>query len=402
MISIYKKCEKTLSNPSGIRKVDVQELNKPFLLCLSAQDFMDKSVFGTIREGAHAARLYTTQELAGGFKVDNCPVDFLGLKFKSDEKYQYNYEEIVDEFLWPYLIQNGIDLENLKRTAKKMNFMTYCDGTMTYGKIENRLEEKLNELDFKEEDIRDILSSLSLVAIGTMVNTKGFKTTSVSFVDVNDSEIFSEYTDGYNELLSRYGKKSLYGKNGKNSVTYIYKGTGNHSLKEYLADNRIVKPALSSIVSYFLEKSLASEKDSFVKTSINDIISRLKVYGDESKNPSELLTSLDLEISYDNTPRYTSEMLDIRKELDATCKELMKSEILLSHAKHENDEKEEKMKTIISNIEKYSSDTTLLQILVNSGMWRNARNSDALFEKSDRDIREEYEKIKEMSSGKTL
>lgn len=402
MISIYKKCEKALSNPSGIKRVDVQELNKPFLLCLSAQDFMDKSVFGTIREGAHAARLYTTQELAGGFKINNCPVDFLGLKFKSDEKYQYNYEEIVDEFLWPYLIQNGVDLESLKKTAKKMNFMTYCDGTMTYGKIENRLEEKLNELDFKEEDIRDILSNLSLVAIGTMVNTKGFKTTTASFVDVNDSEIFSEYTDGYNELLSRYGKKSLYGKNGKNSVTYIYKGTGNHSLKEYLADNRIVKPALSSIVSYFLEKSLASEKDSFVKTSINDIISRLKVYGDESKNPSELLTSLDLEISYDNTPRYTPEMLDIRKELDATCKELMKSEILLSRAKHENDEKEEKMKTIISNIEKYSSDTTLLQILVNSGMWRNARNSDALFKKSDRDIREEYEKIKEMSSGKTL
>ena len=58
-----------------------------------------------------------------------------------------------------------------------MNFMTYCDGTMTYGKIENRLEEKLNDLDFKEEDIRDILANLSLVAIGTMVNTKGFKTT---------------------------------------------------------------------------------------------------------------------------------------------------------------------------------------------------------------------------------
>ena len=210
------------------------------------------------------------------------------------------------------------------------------------------------------------------------------------------------YTDGYNELLSKYGKESLYGKNGKNSISYIYKGTGNHSLKEYLADNRIVKPALSSIVSYFLEKSIASEKDSTIETSIDEIISRLNVFGDESKNPSELLANLDSKINYDNTPRYTPDMLDIRKELDATCKELMKSEILLSRAKHENDEKEEKMKAIISNIEKYSSDTTLLQILVNSGMWRNARNSAALFEKSDRDIREEYEKSKEISIGKTL
>ena len=52
MLSIYKKVEKSSDNPSGIVQINsISELNKPFLLCLSAQDNHDNSIYGTIREG---------------------------------------------------------------------------------------------------------------------------------------------------------------------------------------------------------------------------------------------------------------------------------------------------------------------------------------------------------------
>ena len=51
MLSIYKKVEKSMDNLYGIVSINnVQEIDRPFLLCLSAQDNYDKSVFGIVRE----------------------------------------------------------------------------------------------------------------------------------------------------------------------------------------------------------------------------------------------------------------------------------------------------------------------------------------------------------------
>lgn len=50
MLTIYKKLEKNLDNPSGTIQIkNINELNKPFLLCLSAQNNHDKSIYGIIR-----------------------------------------------------------------------------------------------------------------------------------------------------------------------------------------------------------------------------------------------------------------------------------------------------------------------------------------------------------------
>ncbi len=103
MLSIYKKCEKSLSNPSGIVEItNINELSKPFLLCISAQDIIDKSIYGIMREGAQAARVCTSQEDAP-FKLSSIPVDFLGIRFQADEQYKYNYREIVDKLIYPYI-----------------------------------------------------------------------------------------------------------------------------------------------------------------------------------------------------------------------------------------------------------------------------------------------------------
>lgn len=55
MIQVYKKQEKNAQNPSGILEIhDISELTNPILLCLSAQDNFDKSIYGLIREGSRS------------------------------------------------------------------------------------------------------------------------------------------------------------------------------------------------------------------------------------------------------------------------------------------------------------------------------------------------------------
>ena len=39
MLSVYKKCEKSVDNPYGI--IEIKELDRPFLMCISAQGQMD-------------------------------------------------------------------------------------------------------------------------------------------------------------------------------------------------------------------------------------------------------------------------------------------------------------------------------------------------------------------------
>lgn len=105
MLTIYKKVEKSLDNLSGIIQINnINELNKPFLLCLFAQNNHDKSIYGIIREVAAAARVYTSKDPDARFKIDDFPVDFLGLRYQKDNKNKENYEEIVDDFLYPFLI----------------------------------------------------------------------------------------------------------------------------------------------------------------------------------------------------------------------------------------------------------------------------------------------------------
>lgn len=396
MLEVYKKIEKTMDNPYGTIKItNIDELKKPFLLCLSAQDMNPKSVFGIIKEGARAARVNTTDEVAAGFKIGEFPVDFLGLSFEKDEIYQRNYEEIVDSFIYPFLVVNGEkDVNNVKKRARKINIMTYCDGTLTYANIEKRLETKLQNDGYSESDIRDILSQIALVAIGTMVDTSDLKATTASFIDVNDIEIHSERTNGYRRLLDNKQRKSIYGRLRNNNILYIFDGSGNHSLKEYFLDSNVAKPALSSVLSEFLQNSISNEhNNTLVGISTDNILKQLNIYGDERKSPLELLRVLDGELSYNGAIRYTGEEARLRHELDMSYVEMQKTKAKLDRVQNEKDKKESDLKSVIEGIRKYSSDTAFYQILVSAKMWQAPTGRDVFEEQSDRAIREIYNQL---------
>lgn len=395
MLTVYKKVEKTLENPSGIIEIsNPEELDKPFLLCISAQDNNDKSIYGIIREGSQAARVYTTQEVAAGFKIDDMPVDFLGLRFVKDDTYNRNYEEIVDKFLYPFLVGDGTkSLDEIKNQARKMNLMTYCDGTVTYKKIEARLEEKLKNIGYSEEEINSILSQVSLTAIGTMTDTSNLKATTVTFIDVNDEEISTNLTPAYINRLEEQRSKSAFGTLGRNTI-YVYDGTGNHSLKEYFMDDRIVKPAVCSVVSHFLEDSIASTKgEKKAPLAKQNAINQLRVYADETKSPSSLLEILDTTLSYDDTKRYTPSEALIRNELEKAYKELQKTKKDLEREKTTTQKLTTQVDLVIKGVQEHSSETTFYQIMVPAGLWNAPSNRDILQQPSDKTIRQAYESI---------
>lgn len=394
MLQVYKKIEKSLDNLYGAVSIqNLEELNKPFLLCLSAQDSNPKSIFGIIKEGARAARVNTTDEMAAGFKIDEFPIAFLGLKFEKDDSYKKNYEEIVDLLIYPFLVGSGTrKVEDIKKKARKINFMTYCDGTLTYSNIEKRLEAKLQNDGYSENDIKDILSQISLVAIGTMVDTSDLKATTASFVDVNDSEIYTERSIGYKQLLHEKQLKSIYGHLGNsNNVLYIFEGSGNHSLKEYFLDNNMVKPAISSVLSKFLQSSIDNEyNDGLISISSGETLEQLSIYGDETKSPMSLLRDLDDTLNYGGAIKYTPEEAIMRQELDISYAEIRKTRMQKENEEQERKKKDEALNLIIEGIKQYCSDTAFYQILVSAKMWQPPSGRDIFQEKSDKLIREEY------------
>ena len=134
MIKIYKKINKTRNNLYGSCEItNINDLNKPFLFCLSESSNYDKSIFGIIREGAHAARVYTTQENAAGFNLEEMPIDFLGMKIIEKQKEETKYDELSKNFLLPFLKLHGLNINAVKKQARKINLFTFDNGFSLLG-----------------------------------------------------------------------------------------------------------------------------------------------------------------------------------------------------------------------------------------------------------------------------
>lgn len=344
MITIYKKKEKNIDNPSGIHTVqDIKSLDKPFLLCLSAQNNHDKSIYGIIREGSSISRVYTTNEEGARYKIDDFPIDFLGLRYQKDDQNRKNYEEIVDAFLYPYLTEGSHNIEDIIKKARKINFMTYCDGTETYQNIENRLINRLEEDKYTKEEIELIISQISLTAIGTMIDTSTIKATTATFIDVNDTEISTSMTEEYKKAIKDRNRKGIYGTIGKN-IVYIYNGNGNHDLKEYFKNDSVVKPVIAGTISYFLEKSIKNDN-----LSLPEIIERMNIYTNEQIPPIELLRRLDDNLNY-STPKYTKEEIKLRQELDIVYKSFYELQKETQRTQKENEKYKTALNSVISGV----------------------------------------------------
>ena len=393
MIHLYKKVEKTRENPFGVIEITKpEELTKPFLLCISAQDSVDKSVYGIIKEGAQAARVYTTEEDALGYKIDEFPIDFLGIDYKKEKEEDEKYKELVDQYIFPIIISNGgRNIDIAIRNARKINVMTYCDGTKVFVEMEKYLKQRLSSMGYSEEDIKRIVSNISLVAIGTMVDTSELDSTTVRFIDINDDEIMDENTDRYHEVLDEKEYNSYFEKKN-NSTTFFFRGTGEHRLKEYLEGESSVKPVLCSIVAYFLQKSYKNTLEPGVTISPEEVVGEMDKYSSDLFKPEKMLELVESRISYGDAPKYTESELKLRKDLDISLRELAITKSELERKTKEKDVFESKVRGLVEQIRECSSETTFYQIMGNLKMWNTPAgfNSD---QPTDKEIRAAYEEM---------
>ena len=377
-------------NTSGFQVIpNVKNLERPFLLCLSARDNLSKFIYGMMREGAQAARLLTTQEVAAGFKLNEFPIDILGVRFQKDENYHQASIEIAENFLFPFLTQKGKDLLSILKQARKVNILAYCDGVNTYKDCEERLEYLLKKEGFNNEVVASILSHICLVALESDVETGGLCATSVAFLDINDKELKNKNAENYRKALDMQGKDSMYSFLGNTkSVLYIYNGSGIHNVKEYFEDSCIAKPVVSAVTSMFLEDSLDCQNNKDIyPVNVMEIMDRLEYFADETIPVDVRLRELDKNLSYDDAPRYTKENARMRMELDAVYKILRKTNDKFIRTLGQKQGLEIRLESVIRGVHEFSSHVTYEQVLTAANMWHPKEGRDILTLPSDKEVR---------------
>ena len=320
MIKVFKKCEKSIDNKYGIKEItNLEELEKPFLMCLSSKED-DNSLFGLIKEGARACRVRTTDELAGGFKIEEMPVNFLCIKYENGKG---SFNNIVDDVLYPLLTKDK-NIDNMKKRARRMNFFAYCNGTIIYVQMEKQLKELLLSDGFNEKDIKDILSQISLVSLATQIDTSSIYASSVIFKDANDIDVYDHISKTGIKKMDYNNRMSIVANlnRDESSLAYIFYGSGNHSLKAYFQDTNIVKSSLCACVSRLVENSIENENSSeLIPISSKFIKSIIIKNNGEFQDINESLINLDNSLNYPNVGRYSIEENDKLIEYEKSLNE---------------------------------------------------------------------------------
>ena len=306
MINFYKKCEKNELNPKGVIKIEsIQDIENPFLLCLTTQENIDNSVFGIIKEGARAARVRTSDELAGGFKIDDMPFDFIGVKYNEEDGVFQSIDDFIISILTKYR-----DIDMMKKQARKINFFTYCNATQIYVELEKRIVNYMLNNGFSHEEINSILSQITLVSVGSKVNISKVIATSIQFKDANDYELYDSNSKLALKKMEQFGRDSYVGylNSNNNALLYAYNGTGEHYLREYLKDINIVKSSLCAAIVKIIENSIENNnKNELVPISIKELLKTILQNNGEFVDVKELLDKLDSSINYGNVYRYNIE-----------------------------------------------------------------------------------------------
>ena len=396
MLQIFRKCEKSLNNPYGIEEIEHPEsIDKPFLLCISSQDLIDKSVFGLIKEGARAARVRTSDELAAGFKIDEVPAYFLGVKYKSDNLKNHKAGNLLDDFIYPFLTKTK-EFEQVKKRARFINFLTYCNATKVYVELEKALKDKLSKDGFNNDEINDIVSQISLTSIASEIDVSKLTATTILFKDANDREVYDYISKTALKKMEQIGRDAIIGslKANGNVFTYVYNGTGEHDLKEYFKDVNIVKSSLCTVVSKLLENSIQNaNSDTFIPITGKQILQYLIKYNGEFKGTEEYLAKLDSELDYNGASKYTQSEHDLLCQLDESYKKQINTQNQLNNKENENKELNEKVNLLIKEIKDKCSDVAFEQIVSANHMWNGNNDKHYTEMKTDREIREEYDKL---------
>lgn len=371
MITIYERVPKTRENAYGIKELAKEDSligKEPCLLCISAQNMYKKSVFGIIREGMQASRIRTTEEIGPGYDIKDFPVHFLGLTFQEDEKYKTPGEELAQEYIIPLIEKVPNEERNtLKNKFRNINVLTFCNGTQTYIELEELVQKRMQELGYDLEEQKDILKQISVTAIETMSDTSNINATCSTFIDVNDTEIWTPLTEKIQKKLDDEQKKIIQIPLSENKRLYYFKGDGTHSIKEYLKDQSLIKVPICAHVVSSLNNSIYNNKennhtplmqdDSFYNTLIPQL-------NNDAIKKEEIVEMFDNNVDYDGVAKKTSETLDTLNELDIAYKMINTLEKDNTYLQESLKESHTSFEKLVNTVEKKVPEDTYYEILV--------------------------------------
>lgn len=370
MLTVYKKQEKSIDNLTGVLQISDEFEDKPFIFCIGDDN---KSNFELLQYSLVISRIYSSLDKNARFSLDSFPVDFLSFAYEKDKDNKSAAVELVEKCIYPYLTKNGNDFESIKKQAIKMNFLVFSKGLQTYEEIELLIKEKLKSNQFKDNEIEEILSHISLTCVGGKITNKKLSTSTTYFVDVNDDESTNR-NSSFKNLLTQKGSKNMCG-SLKKDVLYIFEGNGEHNLDNYFMNGEYSLSGLAIVIAYYIENSLRG----ILPISANGIFSYLSDNQFENSDSKTVLSMLDKKLSFLGAEKFTDYDAKLREELDNAYAKILS----LESVSNVNDNN--KITQILSEVSKRVSDTTYYQILANLGMIEQVDQS-VLSRKNDREI----------------
>lgn len=410
MYQLYEKVPKTNEYIYGSKPIE-QETNPflegPCLLCISAQNQLEKSVFVVTKEGMKMARLRVRNEPNAGYDLRKFPVKFLSIRLERDEQKltEEQYAEIfIKQYLVPLISKNGqkIELSKAMKNIRNVNIMSYCDGTLFAQQIEDTLLKQMKSLGYSNIEYEKIISQLCMFPIATYRLDGSQKSTCISFKDINDEEVYDEINEDYEETVKKSSIGESIIKLSENELAYLVDGTGAHDLKQYSRTGKALPVSLSSVISKALQNSIEnSNNDKFIPININFLTENLENIMNEAKkgkSVEELMQQLDENIEYPGARKLSDYEIELLDQLDDVYTNNIKNDKELANTRKAYLKQTEKLNATNDAIKQYCTDITVQKILIAQG-YQSKNEEEILNLPSDKEIIEKQIKAQKLQDS---
>ena len=366
MLTVYKKVEKNTNFLTGIESLyNGINPDRPFLFSIGKDG---QNNFELIQKSIDLARIYNKDDAEALFSLNSFHADFLSFAYEDDENRKDIVTKLVTQYFYPYLIAKGNNYDCIKKQANKMNFLTFTTvGHELFFDIENMLISKLKDNGLSDDEIKDILTQISLCCVGASVRNYNNKVSSVYYIDVNDKEATTN-NDYLKKRLDGEKQNNIYGGIGNNLI-FIFDGNGENNISNYFNKNGNAFNGMAYVVSSCLENSI-NEK---LPLSINLLNNVLREGKDKGDFPLDVL---DKQLIYAGAKKHNEISMKLQSDLDLACDQIMQ---------RSNNQMDDSVNLLLNEIRLRCSDTVYYQICAKLGLIDNP-NERVMQMKTDREL----------------
>lgn len=393
MFELYKKVSKSLEYTKGAKKILEGEnpfAEGPCLLCISAQNQADKSIFGLTKLGARMAKVRVAGNSGARIPLDEVPIRFLSIKPDNmKEKEEVNIKKFVETYIKPLLVdeKGSVKPSNMaSKVFRNINIMSNCDGTKRALDIIKGIEELLVELDYTETEIDKILSQISLISFQTEISLKDCKASIIDFHNINDREVRINTNNITSNMLENNSKS----KNGesieidKNRIEVLISGEDSHQVRDYIENGEAVPVIVYTMISSILENSIKNSQtpEDCTRLSIEELFLKAKTILErinKGERKEDLIEQLDESLSYGKEIEKLSEReLKLIELQEQAIDEYVGKTSKLNYSEKQVEELGSEKANVLKVAENECTEGTYLRILKASGWQINSEQEDKI------------------------